>query len=328
MEEGKEDPRNRKRPRNCSEERPLGETVRGAQRQILSFGKETTGDVSFHRCSIDDGRDRASLHLKNHERGDASEVPDTLVIQYSGSKDPSKHVKAYHSWMQIQTATDAMMCRGFSITLTGSAQSWYRQLKPNSISSFVELSRLFLTQFISGKRSRKRNTHLFAIKQEPKESLKDYIAYFNEEALLIEDYDYKMTLATVFNGLKEGKFTFSIGKNPPKTLAELIARAQKYTNAEEFSNARKNVQVTEPNSKGKRHRNEESQSSNKGPDDHAPHDRRPNRRLEGKFRSYTPLNTSTEQILLDIRGKKLLNWPVCMRVDPDHRNKQKYYCFH
>ncbi|XP_058092608.1 uncharacterized protein LOC131239065 [Magnolia sinica] len=250
-----------------------------------------------------------------------------LVIQYSGSGDPSEHVEAYRSWMQIQTVTDAMMCRRFFITLTGSARSWYRQLKPNFIGSFTDLSRLFLTQFISGKRSRKPNTHLFAIKQEPKESLKDYIARFNEEALLVEDYDDKMTLAAVFSGLKEGKFTFSIGKNLPKTLAELVTRAQKYTNAEEFSNTRKNVQVTEPNGKGKRPRNEETQPSSKGLDDCTPRDRRSSRKPKGN-RSYTPLNTSAEQILLDIRGCKLLNWPICMRADPDHQDKHKYCRLH
>ncbi|XP_058106489.1 uncharacterized protein LOC131249738 [Magnolia sinica] len=221
-----------------------------------------------------------------------------------------------------------MMCRGFSITLTGSARSWYQQLKPNSVGSFAELSRLFLTQFISGKKSQKRTTHLFTIKHGPKELLKDFIARFNEEALQVENYDTKMALFAMFTGLNEGKFTFSIGKNPPKTLAELVTRAQTYTNAEEFSNFRKNIQATEPPNKGKRSRNEEPQSSGKKSDNRAPHDRRPSRKPEGKFLSYTPLNTSTKQILLDIRGQKLLNWFVCMKADPDHRDKRKYCRFH
>ncbi|XP_058106322.1 uncharacterized protein LOC131249532 [Magnolia sinica] len=203
-----------------------------------------------------------------------------------------------------------------------------RQLKPNLVGSFAELSRLFLTQFISGKKSWKPTTHLFTIKQGPKESLKDFIACFNEEALQVEDYDDKMALSAMFSSLKEGKFTFSIGKNPPKTLAELVTRAQKYINAEEFFNSRKNVQVTELPTKGKRLRNEEPQPCNKKSDDHVPRDRRPSRKPEGKFRSYAPLNTSTEQILLDIRGQKLLNWPVCMKADPDHRDKRKYCRFH
>ncbi|XP_058078638.1 uncharacterized protein LOC131226963 [Magnolia sinica] len=158
---------------------------------------------------------------------------------------------------EIQTVTDAMMCRGFSITLTGSARNWYRQLKPVSIGSFAELSQSFLTQFISGKKSWKPNIDLFTVKQESKESLKDYIAHFNEEALQVEDYNEKMTLAAVFSDLKEGKFAFSIGKNPPQTLAELVTRAQKYAHAEEFSSTRKNIQVADPAGKGKRLRNEE-----------------------------------------------------------------------
>ncbi|XP_058080627.1 uncharacterized protein LOC131228777 [Magnolia sinica] len=136
--------------------------------------------------------------------------------------------------------------------------------------------------FISSKKSRKLNTHLFTIKQGPKESLKDYIAYFNEEALQVEDYDDKMALSTMFSGLKKGKFTFSIGKNPPKMLAELITRAQKYTNAEEFSNAGKNVQVTEPTGKGKMQRNEEPQPSSKRLDDRAPRNHCPRRKPEDK----------------------------------------------
>ncbi|XP_058111138.1 uncharacterized protein LOC131254150 [Magnolia sinica] len=230
--------------------------------------------------------------------------------------------------MQIHTTTDVMMCRGFSITLTGSARSWYRQLKPNSISSFADLSRLFLTQFISGKRSQKPNTHLLTIKQGPKESLKDYIARFNKEVLQVEDYDDKMALAVVFSGLREGRFTFSIGKNPPKTLADFVARAHKYTNAEEFTNACKSVQVTDAANKGKRPRNEESQPTGKGADDRAPHDCQPNRRPEGKFCSYTPLNSSAEQILLDIRGEKLLNWPIYMKANLEHRDKRKFCRFH
>ncbi|XP_058087481.1 uncharacterized protein LOC131234562 [Magnolia sinica] len=178
-----------------------------------------------------------------------------------------------------------MMYRAFSITLYGSTRSWYRQLKPKLIGSFAELSRLFLTQFISGKKSRKPTTHLFTLKQGNKESLKDFIARFNEEALLVDDYDDNMALSTMFSKLRE-----------------VI--------------------------KEKRPRNEEPQSSSKKPDDRASHNCRPTRRLESKFRSYTPLNTSPEHILLDIRDQKPLQWPICMKVDTDQRDKRKYCCFH
>ncbi|XP_058068744.1 uncharacterized protein LOC131218076 [Magnolia sinica] len=183
---------------------------------------------------------------------------------------------------------------------------------------------LAIERFISGKKSQKSNTHLFTIKQELKESLKDYITCINEEALQVEDYDDKMALSAMFGGLKEGRFTFSIGKNLPKMLADLIVSAQKYTNAEEFSNARKNVQLIDPTGKGKRPRNEESQLTSKGPDDCSPMIVARAENWRENFVPTPPLNTSTEQILLDIRGVKLLNWPVCMKADPEHRDKCKY----
>ncbi|XP_058111682.1 uncharacterized protein LOC131254998 [Magnolia sinica] len=137
-----------------------------------------------------------------------------------------------------------------------------------------------------------------------------------------------MMISAMFSGLKEGKFTFSSGKNPPKMLVKLITRAQKYTNAEEFSNSSNNVQVAEPLTKGKRLRNEEPQPSNKKSDDYVPRDHHLSRKPEGKFCSYTPLNTSIEQIPLDIRGQRLLNWPVCMKADTECRDKRKYCRFH
>ncbi|XP_058068750.1 uncharacterized protein LOC131218085 [Magnolia sinica] len=192
----------------------------------------------------------------------------------------------------------------------------------------MELSRLFLTQFISGKKSRKPTTHLFTLKQGNKESLKDFIARFNEEALLMDDYDDKMALSTMFSRLREGKFVFSIRKNPSTTLSELISRAQKYTNVEEFSNSCKNVHVAKQSSKEKRLKNEEPQSFSKKPDDRASRDCRSSKSPESKFHSYTPLNTSPEQILLDIRDQKLLHWLVFMKVNARHRDKHKYRRFH
>ncbi|XP_058075807.1 uncharacterized protein LOC131224301 [Magnolia sinica] len=71
-----------------------------------------------------------------------------------------------------------------------------------------------------GKKSRKPSTHLLTLRQRSGESLKDYISRFNEEALQVDDYSNKMTLSAMINGLKEGRFLFSIGKNPPSTLGK------------------------------------------------------------------------------------------------------------
>ncbi|XP_058111671.1 uncharacterized protein LOC131254986 [Magnolia sinica] len=250
------------------------------------------------------------------------------IIQYSGSKDPTEHVESYRSWIQIQSASDAMICPAFSITLTGAVRNWYRWLRLRSINTFTELNRSFLTQFIVGKKSRKSSTHLLTLKQKSEESLKDYISRFNEETLQVGDYSDKMALSAMISGLKEGRFLLSIGKNPDSTLSELISRAQKYTNAKEFSSSRKSNQTSESSSKGKRRRDEAPRHANKRSDDNATWDRRPSRKSDMKFHSYTPLNTSPEQILQDIQDQRLLHWPSCMKTYAGQRDKHKYYRFH
>ena len=40
-------------------------------------------------------------------------------------------------------------------------------------------------------------------------------------------------VATFTNGLRKGKFLFSLDKNNPKTMLEILYRATKYMNAED-----------------------------------------------------------------------------------------------
>ncbi|XP_058103529.1 uncharacterized protein LOC131247107 [Magnolia sinica] len=172
--------------------------------------------------------------------------------------------------------------------------------------------------FIVGKKSQKPSAHLLTLKQGNRESPKDFISRFNEEALQVDNYNDKMALSTMISSLKEGRFLFSIGKNPPTTLTKLISRAQKYTNTEEFFSLRKNSQTAE-SSKGKRQRDDTLQQVDKRRlDDNTIQDRRSSRKPERKFHTYTPLDTSPEQILLVIRDQRLLHWLSCMKTDADH----------
>ena len=45
-------------------------------------------------------------------------------------------------------------------------------------------------------------------------------------------------LAAFTNGLRNGKFLFSLYKNDPKTMSEVLYRATKYINAEDALSAR------------------------------------------------------------------------------------------
>ena len=63
--------------------------------------------------------------------------------------------------------------------------------------------------------------------------LRSYITHFNKEALSINEADDKILVVAFNNGLRKGKFLFSLYKNDPKTTSDVLYRATKYMNAED-----------------------------------------------------------------------------------------------
>ena len=69
--------------------------------------------------------------------------------------------------------------------------------------------------------------------------LRSYITRFNKEAFSIDEADDKILVAEFTNGLRNGRFLFSLYKNAPKTMSNVLYRATKYMNAEDVLLARK-----------------------------------------------------------------------------------------
>ena len=82
-------------------------------------------------------------------------------------------------------------------------------------------------------RYKKSTACLMSIKQREDETLKSYIARFNKEAFLIDEIDDKILIAAFKNGLRKGKSLFSLYKNDPKTMSNVLYQATKYMNAED-----------------------------------------------------------------------------------------------
>ena len=76
------------------------------------------------------------------------------------------------------------------------------------------------------------------IKQWEDETLRSYITHFNKEALSIDEADDKILMAAFTNGLRKGKLLFSLYKNDPKTMSDVLYRATKHMNVEDALLAR------------------------------------------------------------------------------------------
>ena len=148
-------------------------------------------------------------------------------------------MESFKTLMHLQGVADEIMCRAFPTTLRGPVRIWFSRLTPNSISTFKDLSAQFASHFIEGHRYTKSTACLMSIRQWEDETLRSYIARFNKEALLIDEANDKILVTAFTNGLRKGKFLFSLYKNDPKTMSDVLYRATKYMNAEDVLFTRK-----------------------------------------------------------------------------------------
>ena len=245
------------------------------------------------------------------------------IESYDGVKDPLDHLETFKTLMHLQGVPDEIMCKVFPITLRGAARIWFSRLTPNSINTFKELSVQFTSHFIGGHRYKKSTTCLTSIKQREDKTLRSYITRFNKEALSIEEADDKILVAAFTNGLRKGKFLFSLCKNDPKTMSEVLYRATKYMNA-------KDALLAKEDKPRKRERLEEAGQDHGGKKPRTG-DRRNERRSKppgGRFTSFTPLNAPLDQVLMQIKDEGALTFPRKLKSDPTKRSKNKYCRFH
>ncbi|XP_059638638.1 uncharacterized protein LOC132280897 [Cornus florida] len=171
---------------------------------------------------------------------------------FDGTRDPLDHLETYKALMYLQAVPDEIMCRAFPTTLKGWARLWFNKLKPGFIENFEELSKQFIRHFIAGQKHRRPATHLLNVKQQKGESLCDYISRFNTEMLQVEEVDDKVALTAFMGGLQTSKFLFSLSKEAPTSMIELMVRARKHMNADDAMNARKNKDGEDKRSDKKR----------------------------------------------------------------------------
>ena len=242
---------------------------------------------------------------------------------YDGSKDFLDHLESFKTLMHLQGVVDKIMCRAFPTTLKGLARVWFSKLAPNSISTFKELSAQFASYFIGGPRYKKSTACLMSIKQQEDEMLRSCMTHFNKGAFSIDEANDKILMAPFTNGLRKGKFLFSLYKNDLKAMLDVLYRVAKYTNAED-------ALLTWEEKLKKRERQEDSQQD-KGWKSTKTGDRREDRCFKppaGRFTNFTLLTALIEQVLMQIKDDTTLTWPDKLKGDPSKRSRDKYSRFY
>ena len=233
--------------------------------------------------------------------------------------------------MELYGYQDPVRCRAFTITLKGLALAWFNRLPPASISSFRELSIAFVSHFIGARTYRKPSYHLLTVKQGPQENLRSHIQRFNSKSLKVDipDEQFAITAFIARLGIQSKDLMFSILKNPQASMAEVLAKAEKYINDEETlmskqgsSSAQKEKSKDEKRrDRSLRRRRDRDRSPRRNKKDR---DRSPKRRVNVRDRlgpaqpelqpryppqQFTPLTTSVSQVLYEVQHEKFLRWP-------------------
>ena len=148
---------------------------------------------------------------------------------------------------------------------------------------------------------------------------------FTRETLEVDEADDKAQLTTFKAGLRSKDLMASLAKNPPKTMAEMLLKAQKYMNDKDAVATIKDVE--KPEDKGRK--DDERRGQKKEHPDRRITD--VNRRKDDKGTQtvkFTPLVMPVDKILMQIKDEHYFKWPRPLHSSPHIRDKNKYCRFH
>jgi len=138
------------------------------------------------------------------------------MTPYWSKDDPYDHMQNYESLMMLHGWEDEIMCMASPLTLEV------------PISLFGQLKTEFIKTFIINSQRKKVTTYLLSIRQGSKETLHHYVDKFQNATLEICNLPIEMAVFAMFQGTQLTSLQELLSLNPPKSLANLIVRANKY----------------------------------------------------------------------------------------------------
>jgi len=198
---------------------------------------------------------------------------------------------------------DSLKCKLLAGTLIDVALRWYMNQPRFSIVSYQDMTKKLIHQFSASRHSKVSTTSLFNVWQEQNESLRSYLARYNDATIKVVNPNQELFVGAFQNGLRAGPFNESLAQKPTNSMEEIKSRAECYIKGEE-SNAEKKARDA------KERHNSAADKRNCYP---------PPTRYRGTFKrqermvynmdDFTPLNTRPERIYKEVYQTKLILKP-------------------
>ena len=116
----------------------------------------------------------------------------TPKITFTSTEDSEAHITTFHTQMMISGGTDAMHCKFFMGTFSGTTLDWLISLLDGHITLFDQFSTLFRKQFIVNRAPPLNSFDLFDMKQYQGEPLKDFLNQFGALVVKVHTKDEAM----------------------------------------------------------------------------------------------------------------------------------------
>ncbi|KAM1716552.1 hypothetical protein ACFX11_024507 [Malus domestica] len=203
------------------------EVERLLTKRLHDFQRNEVTDEALRRNMTNISRSPFTDEIEQAEPPREFSMPH--FTSFKGDEDPERHLKRYRSAMILYRNNDELMCKIFATTLQGEAQDWFYTLPSQSIRNFYELSLVFTKEYSSYRSIKKKSDHLFNVKKNPKESIRDYVRRFKVEKAKIVGCNDSIARAAFQKGIPADHPLF--GKLIMKedlTLADSFALAEKY----------------------------------------------------------------------------------------------------
>ena len=124
------------------------------------------------------------------------------ITKYEEKMDPQDHLDAFNDQMDLLQASSRARCRCFTVILTATAKKWFRQIEPETVASWTQLSGLFMRQFQGARKYATPLSYLANIKQGLHETFKVYVRRFNKELETIHNPQENGVLMAAISGVR------------------------------------------------------------------------------------------------------------------------------
>ena len=159
-----------------------------------------------------------------------------------------EHITSFNTRMAVLMVPNSLKCKLLAGTLIDATLHWYMNQPRFSIVSYQDMTKKLIHQFSSSRHRKVSTTSLFNVRQEQNESLRNYLAWYNDATIKVINPNQELFVGAFQNRLRAGPFNESLAQKPADSMKEITSRSECYIKGEESNVEKKGKDAKERHS--------------------------------------------------------------------------------